>query len=59
MTAMEIGKELVALCRQKKNLEAIDKFYSPTVESVEAEAIPQIGKVQRRRGHQGKEPAMV
>jgi hypothetical protein len=47
MTPMEIGKELVALCRQKKNLEAIDKFYSPAVESIEAEAIPQIGKIQK------------
>ena len=47
MTAMEIGKELVSLCREKKNLEAIDKFYSPAVESVGAEAIPQIGKVQK------------
>ena len=47
MTPMEIGKELVTLCRQKKNLEAIDKFYSPAVESVEAEAIPPIGKVQK------------
>ena len=44
---MEIGKELVTLCREKKNLEAIDKFYSPAVESIEAEAIPQIGKVQK------------
>jgi len=47
MTSMEIGKELVALCRQKKNFEAIEKFYSPSIESVEAEAIPQIGKVQK------------
>ncbi len=47
MTPMEIGKELVTLCRQQKNLEAIDRFYSQAVESVEAEAIPQIGKVQK------------
>jgi hypothetical protein len=43
---MEIGKELVALCRQGKNMEAIGKFYSPTIESVEAFAHPQIGQVQ-------------
>lgn len=48
MTPVEIGKELVALCRQKKNMEAIEKFYSPTVESVEAEAMmPNLGKVQK------------
>lgn len=47
MTAIEIGTELVALCRQQKNLEAIVKFYSQTVESVEAVAIPQIGKIQK------------
>jgi hypothetical protein len=47
MTPMEIGNGLVALCRQKKNLEAIDKFYSATVESIEAEATPQIGKIQK------------
>ena len=28
MTTMEIGKELVALCKQGKNQEAIDRFYS-------------------------------
>ena len=28
MTTMEIGKELVALCRQGKNMDAIAKFYS-------------------------------
>ncbi|MBI3603084.1 MAG: nuclear transport factor 2 family protein [Nitrospirae bacterium] len=47
MTAAEIGKELVALCRQGKNMDAIAKFYSPTVESVEAFANPQIGQVQK------------
>lgn len=35
MTTMEIGKELVALCKQGKNQEAIDRFYSPNIESVE------------------------
>lgn len=47
MTALEIGKELVALCRQGKNLDAIAKFYSPTIESVEAISNPQIGQVQK------------
>lgn len=47
MTAIEIGKELVALCRQGKNMDAIAKFYSPTVESVEAIVDAQIGQVQK------------
>ena len=32
MTTMEIGKELVALCKQGKNQEAIDRLYSPNIE---------------------------
>jgi hypothetical protein len=47
MTTMEIGKELVALCRQGKNMDAIAKFYSPNIESVEAIANPQIGQIQK------------
>ena len=35
-----IAEELVALCRAGKNLEAVEKFYSPTVVSVEAAAMP-------------------
>jgi SnoaL-like domain len=31
----EIGRELVALCKQGKNLEAIEKFYSPNIVSIE------------------------
>jgi ketosteroid isomerase-like protein len=47
MTTIDIGKELVALCRQGKNMEAIGKFYSPNIESVEPFAHPQIGQVQK------------
>lgn len=47
MTAAEIGTELVALCRQGKNMDAIAKFYSPDIESVEPFAHPQIGQVQK------------
>ncbi len=47
MSVMEIGKELVALCREGKNLEAIEKFYSPDIESVEAMAMPGMGQTQR------------
>lgn len=46
MSAMDIGKELVTLCQQGKNQEAIDKFYSPNIVSVEAMAIPNIGQTQ-------------
>ena len=28
MTTMDIGKEVAALCKQGKNQEAIDRFYS-------------------------------
>lgn len=47
MTTMEIGKELVALCRQGKNQEAIDRLYSPNIESVEAVAMPGMGQTQK------------
>ena len=47
MTAQEIGNELVALCQRGKNMEAIEKLYSPSIESVEAMAHPQIGQVQK------------
>jgi hypothetical protein len=40
MTTMEIGKELVALCKQGKNQEAIDRLYAPNIESVEPFAMP-------------------
>jgi len=47
MTTMEIGKELVALCKQGKNQEAIDRFYSPNIESVEPVAMPGMEQTQR------------
>jgi hypothetical protein len=37
-TTLDIGKQLVELCRQGKNLEAIDKLYSKDVVSVEPQA---------------------
>ncbi len=46
MTAMDIGKEIAALCKQNKNQEAIDRFYSPDVVSVEACAMPGMERVQ-------------
>ena len=46
MTNMEIGRELIALCRQGKNQEAIDRFYSPNIESVEPVAMPGMEQTQ-------------
>jgi len=42
-TVKDIGNELVALCKEGKNAEAIDKLYSPeivSVESTEGEGFP-------------------
>ncbi len=47
MTTMEIGKELVALCKQGKNQDAIDRLYSPDIESVEPVAMPGMEQTQR------------
>lgn len=47
MTTMEIGKELVALCKQGKNQEAIDRLYSQNVESIEPCAMPGMEQTQR------------
>ncbi len=47
MSAMEIGKELVALCKQGKNQEAIDKLYSQDIVSVEAMAMPNMEQTQK------------
>lgn len=46
MSIMEIGKEIVALCQQGKNLEAIEKFYSPDIVSVEAFSMPGMDQTQ-------------
>jgi ketosteroid isomerase-like protein len=47
MTTMEIGKELVALCRMGKNQEAIDRLYSPNIESVEPVAMRGMDQTQK------------
>jgi len=47
MTTMEIGKELVTLCKQGKNQDAIDRLYSPNIESVEPVAMPGMEQTQR------------
>ena len=46
MPTAQIGQELVALCKQGKNLEAIEKLYSPNIVSVEAMAMPGMGQTQ-------------
>jgi len=48
ITTMDIGKELAALCKQGKNQEVIDRFYSPSIESVEPVAMPGMGQTQKR-----------
>ena len=40
MNTMEIGKKLVALCSQGKNMEALDTLFADDVVSVEAVAMP-------------------
>lgn len=35
-STMEIGKKLVELCQQGKNMEAVETLYSPDIVSVEA-----------------------
>jgi len=40
MTTLEIGKQLVELCKQHKNDEAMAKLYSKDIVSVEAAAMP-------------------
>ena|ERR1700742_1997991 len=40
---LSVGKQLVELCRQGKNVEAVEKLYSPAIVSIEAtgsEAMP-------------------
>jgi len=45
MKTMDIAKQLVSLCSQGKNLEALDTLYSNDVVSVEAAAMPGMGRV--------------
>ena len=38
MSAKEIGEKIAELCRQGKNIDAINQYYSPDIVSVEAVA---------------------
>jgi ketosteroid isomerase-like protein len=49
MNAKEIGEKLVALCKEGKNLECIDTYYSDDIVSVEA-APPPSGGEQTMKG---------
>jgi hypothetical protein len=48
MTTLEIGKQLVELCKQHKNHEAMEKLYAPDIVSVEAAAPPSGGSAEVR-----------
>jgi SnoaL-like domain len=39
---LAIGKKLVALCQQGKNMEAVDTLYGPDIVSIEAMGNPQM-----------------
>jgi hypothetical protein len=43
MTAHEIGKKLVAFCKEGKNMDSINTLYADDVVSIEAAAPPQGG----------------
>src|SRR4051812_6716916 len=40
MTTLEVGKKLVALCKEGKNLQAMDELYHPNIVSIEAGGPP-------------------
>lgn len=52
MSAKEIGQQLVAFCKEGKNLESINTLYSENIESVEA-AEPQQGGERVTKGIEG------
>jgi len=47
MDTKQVGEKLVALCREGKNLEAVDTLYSPDIVSVEAMGNPDMPAEQR------------
>jgi ketosteroid isomerase-like protein len=56
----EVADELVELCRQGKNLEAVDRFYSPDIVSTEAAEMGGMPRVVRgQAGVRAKNEAWV
>jgi len=47
MDTKQVGEKLVALCREGKNVEAVDTLYSPDIVSVEAMGNPDMPAEQR------------
>jgi ketosteroid isomerase-like protein len=39
-STLEVGKKLVELCRQGKNVEAVEKLYAPNIVSIETMSHP-------------------
>lgn len=52
MSAKEIGQQLVAFCKEGKNLDSINTLYSENIESIEA-AEPQQGGQRVTKGIEG------
>jgi hypothetical protein len=51
MTTVEVANQLVALCKQGKNLECIETMYADDIVAIEAGAPP--GQERETRGKQG------
>jgi len=51
--ALKVGQELVALCQEGKNMEAVERLYADNVESIEA--VPMQGKADETRFSHGKD----
>jgi hypothetical protein len=51
---IEIAKKLVELCKQGKNMEALDILFADDVVSVEAVAMPSVQQEMKPRGCEGK-----
>ena len=47
MTAMDVGKKLVELCKQGKNQEAMETLYSPDIVTIEAMDMPNMPREMR------------
>ena len=41
-STFDVGQKLVSLCKQGKNLEAVETLYAPDVESIEVHGMPEL-----------------